>query len=163
MKSEAHTGKHVLLADDKEDIRSAIRLILEEEAGATVEGEAVDAGSLLELLQDGLVARGNGAFPGEPCWVLLLDWELPGLPPEELLARVRSLAPQLRVVALSSRPEAEAGARRAGADAFVSKGQPPECLLDTLRASVLGCGGGAAGAHEQSRGSDRRMQPKEEE
>jgi len=42
------------------------------------------------------------------------------------------------VIALSRRPESEAAALNAGADAFVSKANPPEEVLETLRALVLG-------------------------
>jgi hypothetical protein len=39
------------------------------------------------------------------------------------------------VIALSSRSEARQAAHAAGADTFVSKTDPPECLLDALVAS----------------------------
>ena len=39
----------------------------------------------------------------------------------------------LRVIALSGRPEARQAALEAGASAFVSKGDPPEFLLEAIR------------------------------
>jgi DNA-binding NarL/FixJ family response regulator len=40
--------------------------------------------------------------------------------------------PGLRVIALSGQPEASKASLEAGADAFVSKGDPPEQLLHAM-------------------------------
>ncbi len=111
----------LLLADDQSKVRSALRLLLEQQPDWEVIGEAEEAGSLIEqiklLLPD----------------VVLLDWELPGQQPVRLVATVRTIAPQVRVIALSGRPEARQIALAAQADAFVSKGDPPEALLTAVR------------------------------
>ena len=107
----------VLLADDQTKVRSALRLLLEQEPGLSVVGEAAEAEDLLvqvEVTQPDLV---------------LLDWELPGLRTDDRLSVLRALCPQLKVIALSGQPEARRAALSAGADAFVSKGEPPERLL----------------------------------
>jgi DNA-binding NarL/FixJ family response regulator len=44
------------------------------------------------------------------------------------------------VIALSGRSEARLAALSAGADAFVSKGDPPERLLAAIRAKGIGRG-----------------------
>ena len=113
----------VLLADDQSKVRSALRLILEQQPDLNVLGEAVDAQGLLDWVR--LVCPD----------VVLLDWELPGLPRHDLLSTLRARCPHLKVIALSGRPEARQAALAAGADAFVSKGDPPEQLL----AAVNGC------------------------
>jgi DNA-binding NarL/FixJ family response regulator len=64
--------------------------------------------------------------------LVLLDWGLPGLPSKALLPALRALCPHLKVVVLSGRPEARQAALDAGADAFVSKIDPPERLLAAL-------------------------------
>jgi DNA-binding NarL/FixJ family response regulator len=110
----------VLLADDQTKVRSALRLLLEQEPGLSVVGEAAEAEDLLaqvEVTQPDLV---------------LLDWELPGLRTDDRLSALRALCPQLKVIALSGQPEARRAALSAGADAFVSKGEPPERLLAAL-------------------------------
>ncbi len=112
----------VLLADDQNKVRSALRLLLGQEPGLSVVGEAIGV--------EGLLAQMETACPD----LVLLDWELPGLSTAELLPTLRALCPRLRVIALSGRPEARRAALAAGADAFVSKGDPPERLLTTLRA-----------------------------
>ena len=88
-----------------------------------VVGEAIEA--------DELLAQVETARPD----IVLLDWELPGLPRHDVLPALRARCPRLKVIALSGRPEARQAALAAGADAFVSKGDPPEQLL----AAMNGC------------------------
>ena len=107
----------VLVADDQPKVRSALRLLLEQESGMSVVGEAVKAEDLL--------AQVEATQPD----LVLLDWELPGLQGNDRLSILRTLRPQLKVIALSGKPEARRAAQAAGADAFVSKGDPPERLL----------------------------------
>lgn len=123
----------VLLADEQDFVRSALRLLLEQEAGISVVGEAKAANDLLAL------ARATRPD------LVLLSCELPGLVlngqhgrQPTLLPELRALEPRPAVVALSGRPEAERAALGAGADGFVSKGDPPERLLTTLRAVRTG-------------------------
>jgi DNA-binding NarL/FixJ family response regulator len=115
----------VLLADDQSQVRSALRLLLEQEPELSIVGEVATAGELLTQIEE--------TCPD----VVLLDWELPGLRTAEpsissgqsLLSALRTFCPHLLVIALSGRPEACQAALAAGADAFVSKGDPPERLL----------------------------------
>jgi DNA-binding NarL/FixJ family response regulator len=107
----------VLLADDQAKVRSALRLLLVHEPEVEIMGEAVDSTGLLDWVKV--------ACPD----LVLLDWELPGLPGVALLPLLHDRCPRLRVIALSGRPEARQAALEAGADAFASKGDPPERLL----------------------------------
>ena len=112
----------VLLADDRPKTRFALRLLLERQPGIQVVGEAADAEALL--------ARAKAACPD----VVLLDWELPNLAPDgSSVSALRGVCSRLCVIALSSRPEARMAALAAGADAFVSKADPPERLLAAVR------------------------------
>jgi len=114
-----------LLADDQSKVRSALRLLLEQQPDIHILGEAVDSTGLLDWVKV--------TCPD----VVLLDWELPGLKAGDLstcsgqglLPTLRELCPCLKVIALSGRPEARQAALDAGVDAFVSKGDPPERLL----------------------------------
>lgn len=117
---------HVLLADDQQDVRSALRLLLEQEMGLVVIGEVADAEGLLVLARE-----------KQPDLVLL-DWELPGLQSEDLLSALRSFCPNVLVVALSGRLEARQASLHAGADAFVSKGDSPKSVLTVLQ-RVISC------------------------
>lgn len=115
----------VLLADDQAWLRSALRLLLEQEVDVEVIAEAGEARSLLSKTQK---TRPH---------LVLLDWELPGMRAgsgHALLAALRKLSPDVSVIVLSGRPEANTSALDAGADFFVSKADPPEALLAALRA-----------------------------
>jgi len=112
----------VLLADDQAKVRSALELLLKQEPEMEVVGEVTEA--------EGLFAQVRGVRPD----LVLLDWELPGLSGDDLSSAVRSLCAETKVIALSGRPEVRQAAIDAGADAFVSKGDPPERLLAALHA-----------------------------
>jgi DNA-binding NarL/FixJ family response regulator len=101
-------------------VRSALRLLLEEKAGLSVVAEVVSAGELLSRVE---ATCSN---------LILLDWELPGLRPDEMLPALHALDPGPVVIALSGRPEARQAALAAGADVFVSKGDPPDRLLAVI-------------------------------
>jgi len=110
----------VLIADDQPQVRSALRLLLQVKLGAATIGEAGDLEQALELV---------GVEQPD---LVLLDWELPAQGGAAALAELRTTCPGLAVIALSSRPEARPDALAAGADAFVSKGEPPERLMASV-------------------------------
>jgi DNA-binding NarL/FixJ family response regulator len=114
--------RQILIADDQSHVRSALRLLLEQEPDMIVVGEAADATGLLLALEKGMVD------------VVLLDWDLPGLPIHHLLRLLRYERPYLPIIAMSSRPEARQQARDANVSAFLSKGAPPEAVLTALAA-----------------------------
>jgi two-component system alkaline phosphatase synthesis response regulator PhoP len=64
--------------------------------------------------------------------LLLLDWELPDQPGKQIIPIFRAKYPNLTVIVLNSRPQTRTEAIAAGADGFVSKGDPPEYLLGLL-------------------------------
>ena len=111
----------ILIADDEPSVRSALRLLLQDEPGISIVSEVGEAESL--------VAQLNRYSPD----VILLDWELPTMRPDKLLPALRMHHPSLKVIALSGRPEALRQSFAAGADAFVSKGNAPDELLLMLR------------------------------
>jgi DNA-binding NarL/FixJ family response regulator len=113
----------VLLADDQAEVRSALRLLLEQEPEIVVAGEAEDLAGLLAA-----ACRMPGGAD-----VVLLDWELPGLGRQDV-SIVQRAWPGARLVAMSGHPEAQSQSLSAGADGFVSKGDPPERLLAVLDA-----------------------------
>jgi DNA-binding NarL/FixJ family response regulator len=110
----------VLLADDQSKVRFALRVLLEKRSGLKVVGEAATAEDL--LVQTEL------ACPD----MVLLGWELPGLAATSSLSALRMTRPDLCVIALSGRPEARRASLDAGADAFVSKADPPDRLLAAI-------------------------------
>ena len=110
----------ILLADHRSKIRFALCALLEQQPGVEIVGEAVDAGELLTLAET--------VAPD----LVLLDWKLWGLVADDLLSALRKVCSGVRIIALSSRPEERQAALDAGADAFVSKIDPPERLLAVI-------------------------------
>ncbi len=116
----------ILLADDNPEVRSALRLLLEQEPILAMVMEVTDTQGLLAHLR-------------ENCpMVILLDWELPGLHSSDFLVLVRSRCPEMKVIALSSKFEARQEALAAGVDAFVSKAEPPEKILSAVCSFIPG-------------------------
>lgn len=119
--AERDTWMRIIIADDQPAVRYALRVLLGRQPGMEVVGEAISVQELFDLIQ--------GTFPD----ILLLDWELPGLDSECVLQHIKRINPELSVIALSGRIEARQAAQLAGVAAFVSKGQPPEHLLDAIQ------------------------------
>jgi DNA-binding NarL/FixJ family response regulator len=106
----------IIVADDQAAVRSALCLLLEQEARLAYCAEAESAAQVLDLIK----------IPSD---LLLLDWELPGLDMAELVPALRAARPEMQIVALSGRPEARREAAALGISSFVSKSDPPECVL----------------------------------
>lgn len=112
----------VLIVERGLAARTALRLFLEVEAGASVVGEAAS--------QDEVI----GAIVAFRPDVVILDWAMPGI--GAILDSVMT-GERPRVIAMSSRPEARREAILAGADAFVCKCDPPERIAQTLASLAL--------------------------
>lgn len=110
----------VLVADDLLAVQSALTLLLGQEVNLDVTGQIANAAGVLR------------AVAQDPPDVILLDWELPGMPASDLVQQLRQSQPDLCIIALSSRPEAERAAMLAGVDAFIDKLSPSDALLEAL-------------------------------
>lgn len=102
-------------------VRFGLCLLLEQQPGWSIAGEAEDAQALLAHV-----------FKGCP-ELVLLDWELPGMPAGELLSVLRQACPHSKVVFMSGKGELRRAALKAGADIFFYKADPPEKLLALIR------------------------------
>jgi len=112
----------VLLATEHPEMRWALRTALSQEQGLTVVGEVSSVRSLLKLSR-----------AVEPD-VILVEWELPGHPVEALLPALHVQGHGARLVVIAQEPQAREAALAAGADAFLSKADPPSQFLEELRA-----------------------------
>ncbi len=110
----------VIVADDQPDVRSALRLLLEEKPGVSVVGEASTAADLLTQVKS--------VSPD----LVLLDWELPGTIPADLVSLIHAASSTPSIIVLSSRPQMRRVALSAGAQEFVCKSDPPEYLMLAL-------------------------------
>ena len=111
----------ICIADSQSRVRFGLRVLLEQQPGWKVIGEAADTQELLQQVCSNLPD------------LVLFDWELPGIPAAELLTRLRQLCPALRVIPMSGRHELRLAALEAGADAFASKTESPERLVALIR------------------------------
>lgn len=110
----------ILIADDQPKVRFALRVAIERQPGSKIVGEATDAADL--------IAQARTFAPD----LLLLDWDLPGLLASDLIRELRHICPNLRVIVLSEKSELAPTALASGANAFVSKAEPPEHLLSAI-------------------------------
>ena len=113
---------HVAIADDHLVFRLGIRSLLYAEPGVTVVGEAATSDRAIELYRE---VRPD---------VLLLDLRLPGDGGIHVVERVRSFAPEARILILTSYEVEEEIFRvlRAGARGYALKDIDRDKLLDAL-------------------------------
>jgi DNA-binding NarL/FixJ family response regulator len=112
----------ILIADRRTEVRVALSLLLGQQPGLEVEGEARDSADLL--------AQAKALCPD----VVILDWGLSGLTGTDLVGALHALEPRPRVIVLALREDVREAALAAGADGFASKDESPDQLVTTLRA-----------------------------
>ena len=110
----------IILADHHPQALWALKTTLEEKSEFDVIGEVTDT--------EDLVALALSTTPD----LALVDSELPGEPIEDLISELHLCIPRPIVVVMSSKPEYGRMLLKAGADAFVSKGDQTDWLLLTL-------------------------------
>lgn len=126
---------HILIADHSREIRSALRLALAELYDQTP-GDGNPAGppsERWEVLDAGDEAEALAHAAEHSLSAALVDWELPGLNPADLLQEIRTRSPECTIIGMSGRPEDRERSLQAGVDYFVCKNEPPAKLLDLLR------------------------------
>jgi DNA-binding NarL/FixJ family response regulator len=119
----------VVLADDHQLVRSAIRALLEMNRQYEVAGEAANAGDLLKLLH---VAKAD---------VAICDLRMPGMEDLEFIPLIRGLFPQVRLLVLTmdDAPASALQVMRRGAHGYLLK-HSAATDLDAAIASVLAGG-----------------------
>ena len=109
------------LADGKPEERSALRLLMLD-LEMEIVGEAADWPTVL------------AEVPGSNANVLLIDWDLLPDAPSTALKELRQACPAALLIVLISQLDARGqAALSAGADAFISKGETPEQVIERLR------------------------------
>lgn len=118
----------ILICDDHAVVRAGLRLILEQEAGFEIVGEAASG--------EELIAEAGRLRPD----IVVTDLSMPGLGGLEALPRVRQIAPEAKILVLTIH-EDEAyffRALEAGAAGYVLKGASAEEFLAALRLVARG-------------------------
>jgi DNA-binding NarL/FixJ family response regulator len=111
----------LVLADDRERTRRALRALLGAYSDLEVVGDAAEGARVIEL-----VAR-------EQPDVVIMDLRMPVVDGLQATVRIKQRWPRVRVLILSLAAEARDEALAVGADAFVVKGDPEDILLTTIR------------------------------
>jgi DNA-binding NarL/FixJ family response regulator len=112
--------KSILIADQRQKVRFGLQVLLREQLGYPVIGFAADASSLLVNLKS--------LKPD----ILMLDWNLPGMPSVDLIRIIRENYPQVRILIMSANPDTKSDALSSGVDFYINKGEAPATLLKTL-------------------------------
>ncbi|MBO9515828.1 MAG: response regulator transcription factor [Variovorax sp.] len=118
----------VVVVDGHPAIRLAVRTALISSGQFQVVGEAGDGPSALAVIRE-----------HQPNLVIL-DLDLPRLNGLDVIERVRKSQPQTKVVVLSGQEESIFGTRalRAGANAFISKSEDLQRMIEAARAVLAG-------------------------
>jgi len=118
----------VLVVDDHSVVRKGIVQIVSDSPDIEVGGEAATGQEALELVRS------------LPFDVAILDITMPGRGGLDILRELKAENPALRVLVLSMHSEAQYAIHslRDGASAYLTKGRPPEELLEAIRTVAAG-------------------------
>ena len=114
--------KRILIVDDIPQVRNELHALLSLVGDIEIVGEAANG---LEAIRLATTLRPD---------VVLMDLEMPLMNGYEATRWIKLKSPTCRVIVLTlhENAAAEEGAHQAGADAFIVKGAPLECLLSEI-------------------------------
>jgi DNA-binding NarL/FixJ family response regulator len=114
----------ILIVDDNPSFRKGMQALLEIQPDMEVVGEAPDGDKAMELVEE-----------MQPD-LLLLDAQMPGMTGVAVARRVKRRWPRMKIILLTMYSDYRSKAIEAGADAFLTKGLPPEHVLSLIRGIV---------------------------
>ena len=126
----------VLIVDDQPRARQSLQALLATKFQPLEMHEAANGAEAMKSVEEWLPD------------IVLMDARMPELDGIEATRRIKRQRPRLTVIVLSMYAEYKSDALAAGADGFITKGEPPERLLAVL--------GKAAGSTGESRVTDKR-------
>lgn len=118
----------ILLVDDHEMMRKGLRMLIADQPGMSVVGEAGDRDAALELIKN------------QPADVIVMDIHLPGINGIETSREILANHPGVKVVALSADPDLTLvnAALQAGVSGYLTKDCGPAELLQAIRSAIDG-------------------------
>ena len=118
----------IVLADDHKIVRDGLKRILAATTDLQVVDEAADGDALLRLIK------------ASDYDLAVIDMSMPGLAGIDLIKRLKSEKPKLRVLVLSMHGESQYAARalKAGASGYLNKDSAAEQLVGAIRKIAAG-------------------------
>jgi two-component system, NarL family, response regulator DesR len=110
----------ILIVDDQRRARRSLKALLATQFQLVDTCEAVNGIDAVQCVEE--------CKPD----IVLMDAQMPEMDGIEATRIIKEKSPQTPVIVLSMYSEYQASALAAGADAFISKGEPPERLLEAL-------------------------------
>ena len=111
----------ILVVDDNPSFRKGMRAFLDIQPDMETIGEAPNGHDAMELVEE---LRPD---------LILLDAQMPGMTGVAVTRRIKRLLPLTKVILLTMYSDYRTKAIEAGADAFMTKGLPPEHMLSLIR------------------------------
>ena len=123
-----NAAKKILVADDHAIFREGLKQVIAKTVDMVVADEATDG-------QEALCKIRENDYD-----IVLLDISMPGRSGLDILAEIKNLRPKLPVLILSMHPEEQYAIRafKAGASGYLTKGNPPQELIEALQKVALG-------------------------
>jgi DNA-binding NarL/FixJ family response regulator len=115
----------ILIVDDQRRTRQSLKALLATKFQCMRMLEAENGVEALKYMNEWLLPD-----------IVLMDARMPDLDGIEATRAIKRQAPRVKVIVLSMYVEYQVAALEAGADAFISKGEPPERLLAALCAML---------------------------
>jgi len=110
----------IFLSESEKHVREAVRFLIEQDGRFCITGEADHVESMLAQVCS------------NPPDLILLDWNMRELRPARIIAALRNLFPEIRIIALGIDVQDKARAISLGFDDFISKVELPEQFLSKL-------------------------------
>lgn len=114
----------ILIADDQKRTRQSLKLLLKTVPSGIEMREAINGHEAVNMVREFLPD------------VVLMDARMPGMDGVEATRLIKASWSGVKVIMLSMYPEYLEAAFQAGVDAYISKGQPPEELLEAICAML---------------------------
>jgi DNA-binding NarL/FixJ family response regulator len=115
---------HILIVDDSLSFRKGMRSLLSIQPDMKVVGEAENGQAAMKLVESHHVD------------LVLMDAQMPGIDGVEVTRKIKSCLPEVKIILMTMYPDYRLKAIEAGADTFLSKGLPPENVLEVIRRIV---------------------------
>jgi YesN/AraC family two-component response regulator len=111
----------ILIVDDNPSFRKGMRALLDIQPDMETIGEAPNGHAAMELVEE---LRPD---------LILLDAQMPGMTGVAVTRRIKRIQPQTKIILVTMYSDFRSKAIEAGADAFITKGIPPEHMLSLIR------------------------------